>query len=211
MAATKLSLFNGALGFFVGERELSSLTENREPRRLLDAAWNNGAVDYCLEQGQWNFAMRTARVDYDPDLTPDFGYRRAFSKPDDWVRTAALCSDEYFNCPLTRYSDEVGYWFSDLDVIYVRYVSNDAAYGNDLSRWPKSFTHYVESHLALRISKRLTQSTTDREALKKESRKLLIDARSKDAMNEATSFMPQGRWSAARMRGLVRNRTESSY
>jgi hypothetical protein len=36
--------------------------------------------------------------------------------------------------PLTDYADEVAYWFSDLDEIYVRYVSDDANFGMDFAR-----------------------------------------------------------------------------
>jgi hypothetical protein len=125
-APTKLTLYNDAL-LLCGERFLASLTEEREPRRLLDRAWDGGAVRACLEMGQWGFAMRTIQLDYDSGIQPDFGYARAFVKPTDWVLTSGLCSDEFFRSPLTRYTDEAGYWYSDLDTIYVRYVSDDVA------------------------------------------------------------------------------------
>src|SRR6185369_1444544 len=111
--------YNNAL-LDVGERALASVTEPREPRRLLDIAWDSGAVEWCLEQGQWNFAMRSSKLDYSPSVEPPFGYRRAFNKPTDWIRTAAVASDEYFRVPLLTYVDESSYWFSDLDTIYVR-------------------------------------------------------------------------------------------
>jgi hypothetical protein len=52
--------------------------------------------------------------------------RGAFAKPTDWVDTSAVCQDEYFRVPLLQYADEVGYWFADLDEIYVKYVSDGA-------------------------------------------------------------------------------------
>src|SRR5258708_823139 len=119
----KLSLYNGALTEFLGERKLANLTENREPRRVLDEIWDGGALRYCLEQGLWNFAMRTIQLTYSPSVEPDFGFRYAFDKPTDWVRTAALCVDEFFRCPLLQYNDEAGFWFADIDTIYVRYIS----------------------------------------------------------------------------------------
>ena len=133
MATTRLKLYNEALITFLGERALGSLAENREPRRVLDAVWDNGAIDYCLEQGLWNFATRAQQITYSPSVEPPFGYRYAFTKPDDYVRTAAVCSDERFNCPLTQYADEGGFWFADLDTLYVKYVSDDDQYGYDLS------------------------------------------------------------------------------
>ena len=104
----RLSIYNGAL-MLAGERFLASLTEEREPRRLLDHVWDTGGLKACLEMGQWAFAMRTTQVDYDTSVEPGFGYHRAFVKPDDWVLTSAVCEDEFFRSPLLRYWDEAGY------------------------------------------------------------------------------------------------------
>ena len=156
MATDKLKLYNDAL-LMCGDRSLSSLTEEREPRRLLDQAWAFGVVDYCLEMGQWNFACRTQKLDYTPSITPDFGYRRAFTKPDDWIRTMGVCVDERFKIPLLAYVDEGGYWYSDYDQIYVRFVSNDVAYGNDLGLWPASFQELVSTYLASQVVYKISQ------------------------------------------------------
>ena len=67
---SRLQIYNGAL-LLCEERFLSSLTEDREPRHLLDHVWNNGGVRYCLEQGQWRFAMRSVSLDYDTSVVPD--------------------------------------------------------------------------------------------------------------------------------------------
>jgi len=141
-----------------GERTIDSLTENREPRFLLDHIWDNGGVDACLAEAQWKFAMRTQLLDYDPDLTMAFGYKRAFAKPSDWIITSAVCEDEYYNTPLLQYSDEAGYWYSDLSQIYVKYVSNDASYGGDLTAWPQTFADFVSAHFASKIIYKLFKS-----------------------------------------------------
>lgn len=146
----KLSLYNDALQL-VGERKLSGLTENREPRHLLDQVYDNGGIEFCLEQGQWHFAMRTIRIDYDPAVDPEFGYQYAFDKPTDWVLTSAFCADEWFRVPITQYTDENDYWFAEETIVYVKYVSNDAAYGGDLSLWPMSFKEYVAAYFAGKI------------------------------------------------------------
>ena len=155
--ATQLSLYNEALRI-CGERKLASLTENREPRRILDSVWDANAINYCLEQGQWKFAIRTAKLENNASMEPAFGYQYGFDKPTDLIRLTALCSDEYFNVPLTQYSEEAGYWFSDLDEIYIQYVSNDASYGNDFSLYPETYMRYVASYLASEIIDRLTQT-----------------------------------------------------
>ena len=90
---TRLEIYNSAL-MICADRTLASLNENREPRRLLDIVFDNGGIDACLEKGQWKFAMRAVRLDFDPGITPDFGYRRAFPIPVDWVFTSSFSSDE---------------------------------------------------------------------------------------------------------------------
>ena len=196
---SRLAIYNDAL-LICGERALSSLTEDREPRRLLDQVWQNEGVEYCLEEAQWYFAMRTVRVDYDPDVDPGFGVRRGFSKPSDWILTSALCADEYFRAPVTRYFDEAGFWYSDLDTLYVRYVSNDTEYGMDLARWPRTFTEFVAAHFATKVVLKLSN---DEDRLKKAvglREGCLKKAKNKCAMAMPTIFEAQGNWSKARQR-----------
>lgn len=205
----QLSIYNAALRH-IGERELASLTENREPRRVLDGVWDDDFVDTCLEQGYWNFATRAIKITYSPSVEPPFGYRYAFDVPNDHVRTAAVCSDEYFNSPVLGYTTEGEYWFCDLQELYIKYVSNDNAYGMDYSLWPKSFTRWVELYLASLICERLTQNASKQERLMKRAKRALIDARSKDAMEEATTFMPPGSWSRSRSARVGRDRGNRS-
>lgn len=197
MSVNRLKLYNDALGI-LGERKLASLTENREPRRVLDDVWDFGAVDYCLERGQWNFAVRSMKYAYSPSVEPDWGYRRSFNKPDDYIRTTAICSDEYFKEPLLRYKDEANTWFADLDEIYVSYVSNDVSYGNDMGKWPDTFSQLVSAFLAYKAAWRITQSGTKRAEAKAFLKQCLKDAKSNDAMNEPTTFLPNGTWTRSR-------------
>lgn len=201
MAATKLGLYNGALRI-LKERKLASLSENREPRRLLDDAYGdgstNGAVRYCLEMGQWTFATRSTQIDYSPSVSPSFGYRYAFDRPSDLVRVVAVCADEYFTTPLLRYSDERHYWYASQQTIYVKYVSNHSTYGADLSLWPESFVKIVEAYLAKEIASSLTGGDEKfklANAVWVEAKK---DARSIDAMNKPTAFPPPGSWVSSR-------------
>ena len=160
MSATKLSLYNGAL-LECGERAIASLTEDREPRRLLDRAWDAGVVNFCLGQGQWRFATRTVQLAASTTIEPTFGYRKAYEIPDDHIRTTSLCSDEYMNTPLLRYTTEQNYFFTDVEPIFLGYVSNGAGYGGDFSLWPEDFIEYVHAYLASKIIKKLYQSGTD--------------------------------------------------
>lgn len=212
MGTNRLSVYNSAL-MLCGERSLGSLSEDREPRRLLDQVWSGTAggggngVDWCLEQGQWWFAMRTVMIDKDPDFTRQFGYVNSFDKPTDWIATSALCSDEYFRMPLINYADERDAWYADITPIYVKYISNDAAYGNDLSRWPATFQDFVATYLASRIISKMAGDRTAQQGVimgppgQPEKGLLMINmhrARSNAAMTQPTQMIAQGRWTRAR-------------
>lgn len=194
---SKLSLYNGALRE-LGERKLASLSENREPRRVLDSIWDADAVQTLLASGQWNFATNSIELSYSPSVSPDFGYQYAFDKPQNHVRTVAVCEDEYFNSPLLHYQDEGSYWYSDLDTIYVRYVDSGTSFGLDYAKWPPNFTRYSEAWLAARICMSLTQNATKRDDLERLAEIWLVKAKSTDAMEEATRFLPEGSWARSR-------------
>ena len=203
---TRLDLYNKAL-LVCGERFLASLTEDREPRRLLDHVWNTGGNDYCLENGQWWFAMRTTMIDYDPSITPTFGYRKAFTKPTDWKATSAVCSDEFFRLPLLAYADERANWYADITPIYVKYISNDAAFGGDLANWPATFTDYVACYYASLIISKLAGDRSAQEAKifgppgapqQGLLHHTLHVAKNKAAMTQPTQYLAQSNWSRAR-------------
>lgn len=197
----KLSAYNGALRR-LGSRKLSSLDENREPRRVLDDIWGAGdeVVRYALERGEWNFAIRAVEGIYASEIETTFGYRRAFTKPDDFVRLASLSGDPYFRLPLTddEYSDEATYWLADHDVIYIRYVSDADTFGFNASAWSEGFKDYLQCHLAWEACERLTNSTDLKRDLKRERDDSLREAKSSDAMNEGTKFRPPGSWIQSR-------------
>lgn len=198
--ASKLSIYQGACAQ-LGLRRLLSLTENQLSRRELDGVFERGAIRNCLSMAQWKFATRAQRLEYDPDIEPDFGLRRAFQKPTDWVRTAAVCSDEYYSEPIihTNIADEAGFWFTDIDTIYVKYVSDDAQYGGDYSLWPENFNAMVECFFAKETCLRLTGDKSLKADLDRDFDRLLAKAKNTDAMDEGTKFPPLGSWSRARL------------
>lgn len=203
MSTSKILLYNNALTVHLGARKLASLTENNESRRVLDDIWDGGWVRSCLQMGQWNFAIKTARIDYDPSIAPPFGYSRVFEKPDDFVKTVGVCSDEFCRETLLNYQDNNGYWVCDLDTIYVRYVSDDVDYGMDMSKWPPNFTTFVEGWGALRAVKRLTGSDQLKQITQQDVKRMLREAKSSDAMEEPEGRQAEGSWvRARRYRGM---------
>lgn len=198
--ATKLGLYNAALRE-LGNRGIASLTEDNPARRALDDVYDAVLAD-CLEAGQWNFAIRTSKFDYDTGTTPAFGYQYVFGKPSDWVRTTALSESEYLEPSLPRYYDDVNYWSADVTPIYARYVSNSTDWGLSLTLWPATFRRYVELELAVRVCEVVTSGSSMKTRLEQDRDKARRNAMNKDAMNEAQPrYFPMGSWNGSRRIG----------
>lgn len=202
---TQLLVYNEALRM-CGERKLATLAEDREPRHLLDDVWANGGVDFCLEQGFWQFCTRFVQMDYNVAITPAFGYNRAFNKPSDWVKTAGITSDEFFTAPLIHYKDLSGFWYASIDKFYVEYVSNGVTYGNDLTIWPQVFADYVASVFARKIVIKLTADEKKQDVIARQEEKLLLGAKNHDASGSPQKFPPIGNWANSRQSLSGRNR-----
>lgn len=206
---TKLTIYNGALRR-LGSRRLSSLTENRKPRRVLDDIWgaSDTIVMRVLRRGDWGFATRTMQSTYLTDVDTAFGFARAFEKPSDFIRLHQLSADERFVYPLTndQFIDEAGYWFSDFDTLYIGYISSDVAYGFDDTKWPEDFKTYIECLMAFDACEAITNSKTKKAMLEREMRDALAVARSADAMSDGVKFPPPGSWLRSRGSGGRRDR-----
>jgi hypothetical protein len=208
---TKLALYNQALRM-VGEGKLSALTDNRPERHALDSIWDEDPIKQTLEEAQWTFAIRSLEWNYDPAIEPDFGYKYAFTKPSNYVRSAAICSDEFYSEPIVSFADENNYWFCEYETIYIKYVSDHDQFGRDYSLWSELFRNCVATKMAAELAISLTKSQGMTEALEKKHKKYIKEAKSLDAMNQPTRFMPPGNWTRSRrsssrnFRGTYSNR-----
>jgi len=211
VAASRLQIYNDAL-LLLGQRGISSLDVNEEGRRLLDTVWNGagvgaGGVEACLEQGQWKFATRSSKFDYNNDITPEFGYQFAFDKPTDWLETVSVCSDEYYRAPVLQYSDENQYWLSSINPLYIKYVSSDSLYGNNLAIWPVSFREFVVAWFASKVVHKVNSSMANeilgpdgsgyKSGILHNARLL---AQNRDAWAGPTKTMAPGSWVQSRRR-----------
>lgn len=206
--ADKLQVYNAAL-LHLGAKTLATLTESRKSRRTLDAVWASGAVRYCLEQGYWNFATRTIKIEATPSLEPDFGYRFAFDKPSDFVRLISISYDEYMDTPLNRFTDEDQYWFADYDTLYISYVSDDVSYGGSLGVWTETFTRLVQLYLAHFAAPSITHDDAIIKRVEMAYKLALTNAKNKDATNQGAKATPLGRLARSRLNG--RNTESRSY
>lgn len=202
--ADRLSIYRGALTL-LGGANISSLSEDIPAKRALDAAWTN-SVAYMLEQGMWNFAIRTIELPYSEDVEPLFGFRHAFSKPDDWLRTVSIAETADFWEGLRRYEDETQYWHADQETIFVRYVSNDEAYGWNVGAWRQTFSKALEAYLAFESALPVASDRGNRSDVFTLFKQRLSDAKSKDAVDERVRMKPPGRWTRSRLGNGPRDR-----
>lgn len=181
MSTTQLLVYNRALGL-IGCRRIASLAEDREPTRVLDANYTT-VRDYALEQAIWIFALRTA-VAAGAALpgTLNYGFTFAYTRPADAIHTYMLSDDVGFAPPLQEVIEAENLYLSRTATLYVRYSSNDGAYGTLLTRWTVAFAEYVAHYLAATVCYRLTRNVDLATALFGRADALLSDARRKDAV-----------------------------
>lgn len=150
--ADQLSIWNVALAH-LGERRVASLTEPREPARVLADEWV-AAVRGCLQMAPWSFSTKTVQLASSGTGAGPFAY--SVQKPVDWMRTADMAVDGLLTTPLEGYIEEGGFWYVPVPSICVRYVSADAQYGFLVDGWHQAFADLVALNLAARCCRRLT-------------------------------------------------------
>lgn len=195
--ADRLTIYRGALRLLGDSHGLSSLTEEGTARRKLDEAWQTTG-DFLLAKGLWNFALRTVELANDEDVEPLFGYQYAMSKPDDWVRTANISSTATMREGYEDFEDEPGYWYVNVDPLYIRYVSNDTEYGWNVGAWREPFAKTFEAYLAFECGLPISGDKSNRNDLYSLYEERLKDAKSLDAVDERVKFKPRGRLVKAR-------------
>ena len=197
---TKLSIYNGALRE-LGQPPLLSLNENRPAIEHLDSSYDE-AVKFCLENGQWNFAMRTLKLDYSVSVTPNFGYQKFFQKPTDYIKLIGIWYDEDLRQGLAENYDEDNMgWYTDYETIYVKYVSNHVNYGLNFIGWTSAFTDYVQKYLALLTAMPITQTPQIRDSLVSLVKMARLNSQNLDNWNKPTKRIPQSSWISARTSG----------
>lgn len=203
----KIAVYNAAL-YHLGEQRLSSLTEGREARRVLDDIWgpNGEIVASALAVAEWNFAARSVKMTPETDVETEFGFENAYALPIDYVRLMAISASDRFDQPLTahQYVEEGGYWLSSVDPLFVRYVSKDDSRGMDSGKWTEVFRDYLSALIAHRACERLTKDVNLQ--LKVDARMNEYEARaiSTNNMSNGVKFPPRGSWVSGRRLGYER-------
>ena len=142
----------------LGARRLKTLNDPIEARRTLDDFWDQ-TVQECLEEAQWNFMLREIQIDASTNVVPGFGWKYAFAKPNDWLRTTIVSTVDSFQPPLTDFTDQTGYWYANWTPLFIQYQSDDPQYGMNLGAWSAAFTAYETLLLAEYSCFKITGST----------------------------------------------------
>ena len=196
---SQLDVYNRALSI-LGERAIATLTEQREPRRQLDAFYTD-AVNFCLAQGNWKHSLRAIYMQLDPSVNVQFGWGTSFDEPSDWVRTYKLSNTPDFSVPLNNYMHQQGKFFTNDLNVYMNYVSNDPQFGWSLAKWRPGFFEYVAAYLAFCAGPRITQSMEVRKEVAEWLKKTRSIGLSNDAFDDPTVGLPTGSWVQSRRRG----------
>ena len=196
MAESQVGVFNKALRW-LGERKVITVSDPGPMTRYLNDEWAD-ALAFVLRDGYWNHAMREQQIAADTNRAPAFGFQYCFTKPADWVRTYQFSDNDQYEPLLWRFRDQGGVWFADCSTVYIRFVSNSADYGANMALWPVSFAEYLGIYLAQLCSMRNKQSEEKLEFLRKETKKVRMQALAADATDQPPGKIPYGTWVRSR-------------
>jgi len=197
--ASQLGIYNSAL-MKLGSPRILTLTDNVPSRKTIDAIYT-AAVEFCLEQAVWDWAVRSVQIDASTDVEPAFGYNNAFEQPDDMKKLVAISSESTLRNPLEDFLDEGGYWFADSDPIYLSYVSTSVLYGWNLGAWTEAFADMVAFRIAIVTCETITQSTAKLVDLKRDFKTARSNAIAINNFDDAPKRFPQGSFTRARQGG----------
>ena len=186
--ATKLQLYNQAL-LLMKERRLSGLTEDRESRRTIDEFYDQ-VVQFCLEQGMWKFAMRSASLTQAG--AGAYGFTYTFNKPSDLVHTFLVGDDTAYDPPLVyTFVDEGTIYYANTSPLRIRYSSNHATLGGGLlSAWPQGFAFYVACELAAWTAYAITGNENVAMMLDKKAKIMLANSLSLHSLVNPPGLLP---------------------
>ena len=197
MTADILGLYNDALTH-LGERRLVSLTENREPRRKLDAVYAF-VLDECLQSGYWKHARRTIKMT-NASVVPAFGYSYAYDLPVDFLQIYLVSQSPDGSPPLNDWIIETGYLRANFETLHMTYISNSNGFGASFDHWSPLFARWVGMCLAERIAFSISQDERLADRLEKRAMRYKRSALSRDAASAPPRSQPVGSWVTSRHR-----------
>jgi hypothetical protein len=193
-------IYNQALQA-LGAEEINTNTDDSRRKVKLDVALSAGLVESLLEDTGWHWAITTAKIQENPSLEPEWGYKTVFDKPDNMQRLDGVFVDEYLQVPLKRYKDEGAYIFAEQSEIYVQYVDRD--YLTNPVGWPVHFKRLVGAALARDVSGLPLFGKTAQEKydILEAFKEAQATSKNNDVMQSPPRVISNGSWVSARTRG----------
>jgi hypothetical protein len=201
---TKLSIFNEALRL-LGQPRLTAVDVETEHGRQLRDAWE-GAVMACYEAGTFNHTVKRVELSR-LGTTPVWGYQYYYGLPVDFVRVAEISQSGVPNDPLVDYEIDDGGLATDVDKVYLKYVSSELLILTP-GEWSQSFADFVAATLAVRTAPKLASSNIEL-AMEWEKR-YRLKALGVDAIQNPPQRRYPGRWAMA-ARGARRNQEQGRW
>lgn len=147
MAVTKLGIYNDAL-LKVGEAALDTITDDRDSRYALDALYDAGAVNVCLELVKPRFAVKTASIASTASTTA-YAYQAAI--PADFLAMVGLYADADLDQPVTRYVQDGSVLLQDTGTVYLRYVWTNTTEANFTEAFARVVSYYLAREVCYRF------------------------------------------------------------
>ena len=189
------AIYNNAL-MILGLDEINSNTDDSDRKVKLDVARSSNLIEYLLEKTGWHWAIQSYQAQYNPSLEPEWGYNRVFDKPDDLHRLDGIFEDEMMQTPLKNYKDEGEYIYTNINTIYIQFVSN--SYLTTPSYWPSYFRRLVAAAMARDVAMSLGVDPRIPATLYEE---IEYEAKNIDIMQSPPRKISNGSWVRARYSG----------
>lgn len=191
--ASEASICNSAL-VELGEPRITSLTESSKPARECAEHYAEQR-DLELRAHLWNFAAARVKL-AKLSTAPAFGFDNQFQLPADWLRTVTVHNNDG-GYGTVRYKIEGRKILSDAEDIYLRYVRRI----EDPDEMTPDFREALAARLARKLAVSLAKSNQIREQMVNWHRRVIMLARSIDAIEDYPEQMPESSWVTARHRG----------
>lgn len=191
--ATKLDIFNTAL-HYLGERKLSTLYEDREPRYVLENLYSINLIQEIHEVVKPRYALKTAQLS-SPTTSSVHGLDNVYTLPSDFLcppvdpgthgKVGFIWADDEFTQPVNRYFLESGTVATEIATnVYIRYVSNSVSEGSLSSL----VARIVATRLAMLAASRINPSKQG--DLNEQYNQLIQQAVAIEGLKE-NDFLPQ--------------------
>ncbi len=173
MSTTQLQIYKRAI-LLCRQTPITALTDTVESRRLCDVHYDD-TLQCIMEGGFWTCALRTIEMTLDTAVDAAFGFDYAHTMPTDFVRWQMVSAYDALTDQLDEmdggkaFRIEGGYLWATTTPVYMRYVSNDAAYGLDLTKWSERMAEAASLELAARICAKLSGSDSMEDRLREQA------------------------------------------